>query len=156
MAITNAVTDLVSSIYELLASFVGAVYTIVHSFVMGIFSLFAGFFAFIADIFKGVFDIAGGVGKFVTGKLLPFSFLGPSNLVLPPSFRLPVFRNATESSHNSSQATSSSWASLARAHSPTFDSRSRASSRRRGSVPSPRRRRTGRAGCHSNNTISYL
>lgn len=74
MAITSAVTDLVSSVYELFASLVGAAYTIVHSFVAGILSLFSGFFAFIADIFQGVFDIVGGVGKFVTGMSLSPTF----------------------------------------------------------------------------------
>ncbi|KAK5659612.1 hypothetical protein OQA88_816 [Cercophora sp. LCS_1] len=76
MAITTAITDLFSSVYELFASLIGAAYTIVHSFVAGIASLFAGFFAFIADIFQGVFDIVGGVGKFVTGNIVILGIIG--------------------------------------------------------------------------------
>lgn len=67
MAVTNAITDLVKSVYELLASILGAAYTIIHSFINGVLGLFAGFFAFVGDIGKGVFDLVGGVGKFIAG-----------------------------------------------------------------------------------------
>jgi hypothetical protein len=90
MAITNAVTDLFASVYELVASFVGAAYTIVHSFVAGIANLFMGFFAFIADIFKGVFDIVGGVGKFVTGMSSPF----PPPILSLPIYFTPILRHS--------------------------------------------------------------
>lgn len=76
MAITNAFTDLIKSIGELLSSVFGAAYAIVHSFIMGVFNLFAGFFAFIGDLGKGVFDLAGGVGRFVAGRST-HSFLSP-------------------------------------------------------------------------------
>lgn len=74
MAVTNAITDLIKSIGELLSSVFGAAYSIVHSFVSGIVSLFAGFFNFVADLAKGVVDLTGGVGKFVAGKFSPFLF----------------------------------------------------------------------------------
>jgi len=70
MAVTNAVTDLFASVYELFASLIGAVYTIAHSFVTGIVNLFVGFFSFFADIFQGVIDVVGGVGKFVAGNIV--------------------------------------------------------------------------------------
>ncbi|KAK3985235.1 hypothetical protein QBC44DRAFT_335493 [Cladorrhinum sp. PSN332] len=70
MAITSAVSDLISSILELVSSFFGAAYTIAHSFVAGILGLFTGFFTFVGDIFQGVFDIVGGVGKFVAGNIV--------------------------------------------------------------------------------------
>jgi len=73
MAVTNAITDLFKSVYELLASVLGAAYTIVHSFINGVLGLFAGFFAFVGDIGKGVFDLVGGVGKFVAGTFAPFT-----------------------------------------------------------------------------------
>jgi hypothetical protein len=70
MAVTNAITDLIKSIGELLSSVFGAAYAIVHSFISGALSLFAGFFAFVSDLAKGVVDLTGGVGKFVAGKFL--------------------------------------------------------------------------------------
>ncbi len=69
MAVTNAISDLFASVYELFASLLGAIYTIIHSFVAGIASLFVGFINFFADISKGVVDVVGGVGKFVAGML---------------------------------------------------------------------------------------
>jgi hypothetical protein len=68
MAVTNAITDLIKSIGELLSSVFGAAYAIVHSFINGALGLFAGFFAFVSDLAKGVVDLTGGVGKFVAGK----------------------------------------------------------------------------------------
>ncbi|KAK4097615.1 hypothetical protein N658DRAFT_268801 [Parathielavia hyrcaniae] len=68
MAVTNAVTDLISSVAELISSIFGAAYSIVHSFITGVFGLFAGFFAMIGDLGKGVFDLVGGVGKFVAAN----------------------------------------------------------------------------------------
>ncbi|KAJ4294965.1 hypothetical protein N0V88_005205 [Collariella sp. IMI 366227] len=76
MAITNAFTNLIKSIGELLSSVFGAAYAIVHSFITGVFNLFAGFFAFIGDLGKGVFDLAGGVGKFVAGNVVILALIG--------------------------------------------------------------------------------
>ncbi|KAK4202144.1 hypothetical protein QBC40DRAFT_277037 [Triangularia verruculosa] len=70
MAITNAVTDLISSFLELFSSLFHAVFTIAHSFIAGILGLFNGFFIFIGDIFKGVFDVVGGVGRFLAGNIV--------------------------------------------------------------------------------------
>ncbi|KAK4150868.1 hypothetical protein C8A00DRAFT_17659 [Chaetomidium leptoderma] len=76
MAVTNAVTDLAQSVAELLSSVVNAAYAIVHSFVSGIVGLLAGFFAFFGDLGKGVLDLAGGVGKFVTGNAVILAVIG--------------------------------------------------------------------------------
>ncbi|KAG7291323.1 hypothetical protein NEMBOFW57_001336 [Staphylotrichum longicolle] len=76
MAVTNAITDLVKSVYELLASILGAAYTIIHSFINGVLGLFAGFFAFVGDIGKGVFDLVGGVGKFIAGNAVILAVIG--------------------------------------------------------------------------------
>jgi hypothetical protein len=84
MAVTNAITDLFKSVYELLASILGAAYTIVHSFVSGVLSLFAGFFAFVGDIGKGVFDLVGGVGKFVAGTFAPFAHVPLASALQSP------------------------------------------------------------------------
>ncbi|KAK4225055.1 hypothetical protein QBC38DRAFT_279840 [Podospora fimiseda] len=70
MAITSAISDLISSIFELFSSFLGAAYTIIHSFFAAILSLFSGFFNFVADIFRGVFDVLGGVGNFLAGNIV--------------------------------------------------------------------------------------
>lgn len=74
MAITNAITDLISSFLELFSSLFHTVFAITNSFVSGILSLFNGFFIFIGDIFKGVFDVVGGVGRFLAGKSPFLSF----------------------------------------------------------------------------------
>ncbi|KAH6624004.1 hypothetical protein B0J18DRAFT_427046 [Chaetomium sp. MPI-SDFR-AT-0129] len=76
MAITSAVSDLLSSIRELLASVFGTAYAVIHSFVASILGLFTGFFAFLGDLGKGVFDVAGGVGKFVAGNAAIIAVLG--------------------------------------------------------------------------------
>ncbi|KAK4118593.1 hypothetical protein N657DRAFT_583391 [Parathielavia appendiculata] len=68
MAVTNAVTDLVASIGELLSSIFGAAYSIVHSFITGVLGLFAGFISMIGDLVKGVFDLVGGMGRFVAAN----------------------------------------------------------------------------------------
>ncbi|KAL2170725.1 hypothetical protein VTG60DRAFT_4473 [Thermothelomyces hinnuleus] len=75
MAVTNAMTDLVKSVGELLSSVSDAAYAIVHSFVSGIVNLFAGLYAFLGDLGKGVVDLAGGVGKFVAGNAVIIAVL---------------------------------------------------------------------------------
>jgi phage-related protein len=82
MAVTNAITDLIQSIGELLSSVFGAAYAIVHSFISGVLGLFAGFFAFVGDLAKGVVDLTGGVGKFVAGRFF-FSCQPRSTLTDP-------------------------------------------------------------------------
>jgi phage-related protein len=72
MAVTNAITDLIKSVGELLSSVFGAAYAIVHSFISGVVGLFAGFFALVADLAKGMVDLTGGVGKFVAGRFFFF------------------------------------------------------------------------------------
>jgi len=79
MAVTNAITDLIKSVGELLSSVFGAAYAIIHSFVSGLFNLFAGFFAFVGDLGKGVFDLAGGVGKFVAGNAVIIAVLAAAS-----------------------------------------------------------------------------
>ncbi|KAL2177427.1 uncharacterized protein P884DRAFT_292151 [Thermothelomyces heterothallicus CBS 202.75] len=75
MAVTDAMTDLIKSVGELLSSVSDAAYAIVHSFVSGIFNLFAGLYAFLSDLGKGVFDLVGGVGKFIAGNAVIIAIL---------------------------------------------------------------------------------
>jgi phage-related protein len=70
MAVTNAITDLFKSIYELFASVLGAIYHTLHSIVMAVVGLFSGFVQLVADIFQGAFDVVGGVGKFVISECI--------------------------------------------------------------------------------------
>lgn len=79
MALTNAITDLFSSFYELLASIVGTIYGLISTFVMAIVNFITSIFALVGDVFKGAFDIAGGVGRFLTGM----STLPVPSLVIP-------------------------------------------------------------------------
>jgi len=74
MAISSAINDLVSSIYELFASVVGGIYAIFHTIFAAVYGLFSGVINLFADVFKGAIDVVGGLGKFVASKccVLPF------------------------------------------------------------------------------------
>lgn len=65
MAITTAINDLFSSIYELIASILGTFYAIIHSFITAILGFVQGIFTLTADVLNGLVDVAGGVGKFI-------------------------------------------------------------------------------------------
>ncbi|KAM0421090.1 hypothetical protein ACHAPT_011161 [Fusarium lateritium] len=69
MAITTAINDLLSSIYELFASVFSTIYAIVHSVLSALLGFVRGLFNLIGDVTSGLVDVAGGVGKFVAGML---------------------------------------------------------------------------------------
>ena len=68
MAISSAINDLVSSIYELFASVLGGIYAIFHTIFAAVYGLFSGVINLFADVFKGAIDVVGGLGKFVASK----------------------------------------------------------------------------------------
>ncbi|KAF4973455.1 hypothetical protein FZEAL_9329 [Fusarium zealandicum] len=68
MAITSAINDFFSSIYELLASIFSTIYAVIHSVFSAILGFVQGFFNLIGDVVTGLVDVAGGVGKFVAGN----------------------------------------------------------------------------------------
>ncbi|KAL2161773.1 hypothetical protein VTH06DRAFT_7557 [Thermothelomyces fergusii] len=78
MAVTNAVSDLVQSVGELLSSVLGAAYAIVHSFLAGVFNIVAGFFAFL-----------GGIGKFMTDNAVVIGVLAAAIFAYTRFFRAP-------------------------------------------------------------------
>lgn len=75
MAFSNAISDLVRSIYEA----IGGIFHLVYSFFHGILAFIAGVFAaafnFVSDTVQGLVSIAGGVGKFVAGNFLVIGVL---------------------------------------------------------------------------------
>lgn len=71
MAITSAVSDFISSIYELFASVLGGVYNIFHTVFAAVFGLFSGIINMFADLLKGGIDVVGGLGKFLASKFPP-------------------------------------------------------------------------------------
>ncbi|KAF5024187.1 hypothetical protein F66182_3701 [Fusarium sp. NRRL 66182] len=68
MAITSAINDLFSSIYELLASIFNTVYSVIHSILSAILGFVQGLFNLIGDVLSGLVDVTGGVGKFVASN----------------------------------------------------------------------------------------
>jgi hypothetical protein len=70
MAISSAINDLVSSVYELFASVLGGIYTIFHTIFAAVYGLFSGVINLFADVFKGAIDVVGGLGKFLASKFL--------------------------------------------------------------------------------------
>lgn len=70
MAITTAINDFLSSIYELLSSIFGTVYAVIHSVIATLLGFVRGLFNLIGDVTSGLVDVAGGVGKFVAGMLI--------------------------------------------------------------------------------------
>ena len=83
MAITSAINDFFSSIYELLASVLGTFYAIIHSFITAILGFVQGIFNLVGDVVSGMADVVGGVDKFVAGTL-PFSQTSTENLLTSP------------------------------------------------------------------------
>lgn len=73
MAITSAVSDLVKSFYEILASIFGAAYNVVHGVISVILGFFTGIFNLFAGIIKETLHATGSTGKFVIRKF-PGSF----------------------------------------------------------------------------------
>jgi hypothetical protein len=70
MAISSAINDFVSSIYELFASVLSGIYNIFHTVFAAVFGLFSGVINLFADVFKGAIDVVGGLGTFLASKLL--------------------------------------------------------------------------------------
>ncbi|KAM0559275.1 hypothetical protein ACHAO7_001535 [Fusarium culmorum] len=68
MAITSAINDLFSSIYELLASVFNTVYAIIHSIFSAVLGFVQGLFNLIGDVVSGLVEVTGGVGKFVASN----------------------------------------------------------------------------------------
>ncbi|KAF4943433.1 hypothetical protein FGADI_13422 [Fusarium gaditjirri] len=68
MAITTAISDLFSSIYELLASVFNTFYSVIHSILSAILGFVQGFFNLIGDVVSGLVEVTGGVGKFVASN----------------------------------------------------------------------------------------
>lgn len=71
MAITTAINDLFSSIYELIASILGTFYAVIHSVINAILGLVQGFFTLVSDVLSGVVDVAGGIGRFLASTFDP-------------------------------------------------------------------------------------
>ncbi|KAI1039540.1 hypothetical protein LB505_002663 [Fusarium chuoi] len=71
MAITSAISDLFSSIYELLASVFNTIYSVIHSILTAILAFVQGFFNLIGDVVSGLVEVTGGVGKFVASEFSP-------------------------------------------------------------------------------------
>ncbi|KAF5670496.1 hypothetical protein FHETE_4403 [Fusarium heterosporum] len=68
MAITSAITDLLSSIYELFASVLNTIYTVIHSIFSAVLGFVQGLFNLVGDVLSGLVDVTGGVGKFVASN----------------------------------------------------------------------------------------
>lgn len=81
MAVTNAITDLIKSFYELLVSILGTAYSVVQKTVQSVFSFISGLFTLMGDIASGIVDVTGGVGKFVAGTATLHS-IHPSHMTL--------------------------------------------------------------------------
>lgn len=76
MAITSAISDLFSSIYELLASVFNTLYSVIHSIFTAILGFVQGFFNLIGDVVSGLVEVTGGVGKFVASEFPPPPYSG--------------------------------------------------------------------------------
>lgn len=68
MAVSNALQDLFSSIYELLSSIFNAFYHVLQTIFNTIIGFFTGLVNLITDVFQGAIDVVGGLGKFVLSK----------------------------------------------------------------------------------------
>ncbi|EXM08875.1 hypothetical protein FOIG_01917 [Fusarium odoratissimum NRRL 54006] len=71
MAITSAISDLFSSIYELLASVFNTFYSVIHSILSAVLGFVQGLFNLIGDVVSGLVEVTGGVGKFVASEFPP-------------------------------------------------------------------------------------
>ncbi|KAK1976075.1 hypothetical protein LZ30DRAFT_604172 [Colletotrichum cereale] len=70
MAVTNAVQDLFSSIYELLSSIFNAFYHVLQTLFNTIIGFFTGIVNLISDVFSGAIDVVGGLGKFILSNFV--------------------------------------------------------------------------------------
>ncbi|KAK3391836.1 hypothetical protein B0T20DRAFT_472606 [Sordaria brevicollis] len=70
MAVTTAISSLLTSITELIQSLINGIYSIFHTIFSAFFGLFFGVFSFVGDLFKGVANTLGGVGSFVASNFL--------------------------------------------------------------------------------------
>ncbi|KXH40482.1 hypothetical protein CNYM01_07929 [Colletotrichum nymphaeae SA-01] len=70
MAVSNAIQDLFSSIYELLSSIFNAFYHVLQTIFNTIIGFFTGLVNLITDVFQGAIDVAGGLGKFVLSNFV--------------------------------------------------------------------------------------
>ncbi|KAF4449057.1 hypothetical protein F53441_7601 [Fusarium austroafricanum] len=68
MAVTSAISNFLSSIYELLASVFNTIYAVIHSTLTAILGFVQGLFNLIGDVVSGLVDVTGGVGKFVASN----------------------------------------------------------------------------------------
>ncbi|UQC79292.1 uncharacterized protein CLUP02_04771 [Colletotrichum lupini] len=70
MAVSNAIQDLFSSIYELLSSIFNAFYHVLQTIFNTIIGFFTGLVNLITDVFQGAIDVVGGLGKFVLSNFV--------------------------------------------------------------------------------------
>ena len=86
MAITSAISDLFSSIYELFASFFGAIYAVIHGAFMAVWNFIVAILSLVQNVITEAIHLTGGVGKFVASEYFkPFffqQFYFPSQLSL--------------------------------------------------------------------------
>lgn len=75
MTLSGAVTNLFASLYELANSVVHAVWAVISTAVMTVVNLFTGALAFVGSVFQGMVDVAGGLGKFVTGNIVTLALI---------------------------------------------------------------------------------
>ena len=68
MAVTTAVNDFVSSIYELIASFVTTFFHLIQTIFNGIIGFVTGFFNLVVGTIGSVLGVVGETGKFLIGK----------------------------------------------------------------------------------------
>ena len=68
MAITSAISDLFSSIYELFASFFGAIYAVIHGAFSAVYNFIAAILSLVQNVITEAIHLTGGVGKFVASK----------------------------------------------------------------------------------------
>jgi phage-related protein len=70
---TSAFGDLFKSFYELISAMIATVVNVFEGILHAIISFFTGILSLIGNTLSGVADVAGGLGKFVAGKLMPIS-----------------------------------------------------------------------------------
>ena len=102
MTITAAVADFFSSLAELLSSVFGTAYWLAHSFVTGFVGLVVGLLSFARNMASGALDLAGNVGRFVTGEFR--SEIPP--LLYPSAHYIPILQCVQEGGRNRSQGAS--------------------------------------------------
>jgi hypothetical protein len=68
MAITTAVSDFISSIYELIATFISTFFHLIKTAFDAIIGFVSGFFELIVSTVSTVFGVAVETGRFLIGK----------------------------------------------------------------------------------------